>query len=88
MRDGILVVAGTAMVRARLARRLGAAGYSVELAESVEHAYRVADGKTFSLAVVVPDGLGSDVPALADELRLTTGRTLFVLLKFAKCFDT
>jgi TolB-like protein/DNA-binding winged helix-turn-helix (wHTH) protein len=38
----------------------------------------VADGKTFSLAVVVPDGLGPDAPALADELRLTTGRTLFV----------
>ena len=78
MRGSILVVAGTAAVRARLARRLGAANHSVELAESLEHARRVAAGKTFSLAVVVPDGLGPDVPALADELCLITGRTLIV----------
>jgi len=72
----ILVVAGTVALRARLARWLGAAGYSVELAESIQHARRVGRGKTFSLAIIVPDGLGPDALALADEVHLTNGKTL------------
>lgn len=76
MRSSILVVARTVELRARLARWLGAAGYAVELAEDVAHARRIGRGKTFSLAVVAPGDLGPGELALADEVRLATGKVL------------
>lgn len=78
MRSSILVVAWTAELRARLAGWLGAAGYAVELAEDAAHARRIGRGKTFSLAVVAPDSLGPEGLALADEVRLATGKVLVV----------
>ena len=62
MRHRILVVSRDVDLRARLARSLSAARYSVDIAESPAHAYRIGL-RGFGLAVVVPAGLGSEVTA-------------------------
>ena len=57
MRNRILVVAGDATLRARLARLIRNAGYGVELAEGTAHARRIGI-KGFPVAVVAPEGKG------------------------------
>ncbi len=57
MRHRILVVARTVERRAALARCLIGGGYSVELAEGLQHARLAGRGQTFALAVIARKGL-------------------------------
>jgi DNA-binding response OmpR family regulator len=59
MKPRILIVAGDAPTRATLARWLMAAGYAVELAETLMRAREVVATERVALAVVVPDRLGT-----------------------------
>ena len=78
MRHRILVVGRDAGLRARLARLLSAASYTVEIAESFAHARRIGLSGV-GLSVVLPGGLGCDIGGLLDELRTATGRTVLVV---------
>jgi two-component system OmpR family response regulator len=64
----ILVVADDAELRATLARWLMAAGYAVELAESLKRAREVVAGTGIALALVAPDQLGAIGAEPAREL--------------------
>jgi two-component system, OmpR family, response regulator len=78
MRHRILVVSRDVALRARLARSLSAASYSVDIAESPAHARRIGLSR-FVLAVVVPAGLGAEVSGLIDQLRAATGRAVLIV---------
>jgi two-component system OmpR family response regulator len=64
----ILVVADDAELRATLARWLIAAGYAVELAESLKRAREVVASTGIALALVAPDQLGAIGAEPAREL--------------------
>jgi DNA-binding response OmpR family regulator len=64
----ILVVADDAALRATLARWLMAAGYAVELAESLKRAREVVASTDIALALVAPDQLGGAGAEPAREL--------------------
>jgi DNA-binding response OmpR family regulator/class 3 adenylate cyclase/predicted ATPase len=78
MRHRILVVSRDVELRARLARSLSAARYSVDIAESPEHACRIGL-RGFGVAVVAPTGLGAEVSELIDKLRAATGRAVLIV---------
>ena len=78
MRHRILVVSRDVELRARLARSLSAARYSVDIAESPAHACRIGLSG-FSLAVIDPAGLGAEVSGLIDKLRAATGRAVLIV---------
>ena len=78
MRHRILVVSRDVALRARLARSLSAARYSVDIAESPAHACRIGLSG-FSLAVIDPAGLGAEVSGLIDKLRTATGRAVLIV---------
>jgi DNA-binding response OmpR family regulator/class 3 adenylate cyclase len=78
MRRRILVVSQDVELRARLARSLSAARYSVDIAESPEHACRIGL-RGFGMAVVVPTGLGAKVSELIDKLRAASGRAVVIV---------
>ncbi len=78
MRHRILVVSRDVALRARLARSLSAARYSVDIAESPAHACRIGL-RGFGLAVVAPAGLGAEVSGLIDKLRAATGRAVLIV---------
>jgi class 3 adenylate cyclase len=67
----MLLVAHDPELRGRLARLFNTSGHAVELAESVPQARRV-DFRGLARAVVVPEGLGAEAPALTRELRAAT----------------
>jgi DNA-binding response OmpR family regulator len=64
----ILVVAADAALRASLARWLLAAGYAIELAESLKRARETAESTSIALAIVAPDGLGAAAAEQARDL--------------------
>ena len=64
----ILIVADDAELRATLARWLMAAGYAVELAESLKRAREVVASTGIALALVAPDQLGGTGAEPAREL--------------------
>jgi DNA-binding response OmpR family regulator len=68
MKPRSLIVAGDAPTRATLARWLMAAGYGVELAETLLRAREVVANERVALAIVVPDRLGAAGTDLAREL--------------------
>ena len=68
MRHRILVVGRDAELRARLARRLRAANYAIEIAESSAHARRIGF-RGVALSIVAPAGLRPEVDGLLDELK-------------------
>ena len=78
MRHRILVVGRDAELRARLARRLRAANYAIEIAESSAHARRIGF-RGVALSIVAPAGLRPEVDDLLDELRTATGRTVLLV---------
>jgi DNA-binding response OmpR family regulator len=67
MRIRILVVARDTDLRAHVAGLLHRAGYSVDLAESAEHARRIGLGNC-KVALVAADGLGVGADDLLAEL--------------------
>ncbi len=78
MRHRILVVGRDAELRARLARRLRAANYAIEIAESSAHARRIGF-RGVALSIVAPAGLRPEVDGLVDELRTATGKTVLLV---------
>lgn len=66
VKQGILVVADDATLRATLARWLLQAGYAVELAESPRRAHEVASKAGIALAMMAPQGLGAPGAELAE----------------------
>ena len=72
-RRAILVVAQHTELRARIARLLRTAGYSVELAESQKRALELAAGRGLEAAIVVDSG---DLAGLGRELRDRVPRTI------------
>jgi CheY-like chemotaxis protein len=78
MRSRILIVGRDVELRARLARLLNRAGYSVEIAESSGHARRIGL-KRIALTVVAAAGPESETSALADSLRAATGKMVLVV---------
>ena len=76
MRTRTMVVARDTDLRAYLARLLHRGGYSVDLAESAEHARRIGFGNC-KVALVAPDGLGDGADDLLAELQ-AIAKTLLI----------
>src|SRR5450631_3555689 len=74
----ILVVADDAALRATLARWLIAAGYAVELAESLKRAREVVANAGIALALVAPDRLGAAGAEPALELGGQVGHVIVI----------
>ncbi len=68
MKASILIVADDARLRAQLAGWLMAAGYAVELAESLKRAREVITNADISLIIAAPNGMGISRIELAREL--------------------
>jgi class 3 adenylate cyclase/DNA-binding response OmpR family regulator len=77
MRSRIMIVGRDVALRARLARLLNGGRYHVEIAENAQHACRVGlEG--VALAIVAPEGLGSEKKDAFQELRAAVGNVLLV----------
>jgi DNA-binding response OmpR family regulator/class 3 adenylate cyclase/tetratricopeptide (TPR) repeat protein len=78
MRSRILIVGRDVQLRARLARPLSSAGYSIQIAESLGHARRTGL-KGIALTIIAAADPESQPSALADSLRAATGKMVLVV---------
>jgi DNA-binding response OmpR family regulator len=77
-RHAVLIVAQNADLRAVLAHRVRAAGYSSELAESSKRVREITDGARVDLAIVAPGEFGSSGFELAQDLRDSVGQVVLL----------
>lgn len=76
MKKRVLVVAGDAAIRARVARLLQPAGYAVELADGKKRACALIDAGKIDAAIIAHSSLGAQGQDLADELSGLIGRVI------------
>lgn len=76
MKKRVLVVAGDAAIRARVARLLQPAGYAVELADGKKRACALTAAGKIDAAIIAHSSLGAQGQHLADELSGLIGRVI------------